>query len=157
MHCSFIPVIYPPPVSQSLDWVLMTVAAGHLGRPQSQLGGSVSPTRYPLSAPSPAYSPAQFGSSPHPVWLRAALKHRGCTLACPLRTTHPPVLFHAEVRSPHSPLLCSLFVQGQSNPSSCRLNLHTKDQCKDHQLCGCKSRVHSRTTHPRPLLKPVCT
>lgn len=43
------PVIYPlPSASQSLDWVLMLVAAGHLGRPQSQLGGSISPARYLL-------------------------------------------------------------------------------------------------------------
>lgn len=58
----------PPPASQSLDWVLMTVAAGHLGRPRSQLGGPVSPPRYPLPPPLrivlPNLGPAPILSGP---------------------------------------------------------------------------------------------
>lgn len=112
-------------------------------RQSSVTAGGPSATCYPRCPHSP-YCPAQFGTSPSLVWLRAAPKHRVCFL----RATHPPSLVHAGVRSPTP--ICSLFMQGQSNPSSCCLNLHTKDQCKDHQLRVCRSRIYLKTIHPDP-------
>lgn len=122
----------------------MTVAAGHLGKPQPQLGGPVSPLVSP-AAPSPRIVLTNVGPAPilsdpeQPPNIGVVAANPGLSPVC-----HPsPSLLHAVVRSPTP--LCSLFVRGQSNPSSCRLNLSTKDQCKDHQLCGYKSRVHSET------------
>ncbi len=143
-----------PPISQSLDWVLMTVAAGHLGRPQSQLGGPVSPARYPL-CPLPSVLSCPIWDQPPSCLAQSSPQTLGLLLlplACPFA---PPIPPHCSTQK-RAPPLRSLFMQGQSNPSSCRLNLHTKDQCKDHQLCGYKSRVHSKTTHTRPLLQCMC-
>lgn len=83
----------------------------------------------------------------HPVWWRAALKHP-CL---------PPIPPHHSVQSVTPPLLCTttllcaLFVQGRSDPSLCRLNLHTKTQCKNRQLYGCRSRVQPKPAHARAL------
>ena len=130
-----------------------------LGQTSIAAGGPCKSRSLPY-APSPTYCPGQFGTSPHPVWPRAAPKHPSglllLPLLCPLCSAPPiPLHYSTQKCAPPTPL-CSLFVQGQSNPSSCRLNLHTKDQCKDHQLCGYKSRVHSKTTHTRPPLRSVC-
>lgn len=119
----------------------MTVTAGHLGRPQSQLGGRVSPGHYP-ALPPPSYivqpdlrlTPTLSGPEQPPNIRVVAVNPGGL-----LHAAHPPVLLHADMPPPLS--LRSLFMQDQSNPSSCRLNLHTKDQCKDRQLCGYKSTV----------------
>lgn len=128
-----------------------------LGQTSVAAGGPCKSCSLP-SAPSPTHCPPQFGTSPHPVWPGADPKHWGCySYPWPVPTHHPsPRAAPRRSALPHSTPLCSLFVQGQSNPSSCRLNLHTKDQCKDHQLCGYKSRVHSKTTQTRPLLRSVC-
>lgn len=48
-----------------------------LGQTSVAVGGP-SKSHSLLSAPSPMYCPAKFGTSPHPVWRRAAPKHRGC-------------------------------------------------------------------------------
>lgn len=48
-----------------------------LGQTSIAVGGP-SKSRLLHSAPSPMYCPAKFGNSPHPVWRRAAPKHRGC-------------------------------------------------------------------------------
>lgn len=124
----------------------MTVAAGHLGRPQSQLGGPVSPARYTLPPPLYIVLP-NLGPAPILSGVEQPPNIEVVSLSPGLSLARHPSPYAAPRRSvlPHSTLL---FVRaGQSNPSSCRLNLHTKDQCKDHQLCGYKSRVHSKTTH----------
>lgn len=111
-----------------------------MGRPQSQLGG----LEVPLITLCPLPNILSF---PHPVWPKTdpPKKHGCCCPAgSPVCRPSPHAAPHTSV-APPTPLR-SLFLQ--SNPSSCRLNLHTKDQCKDHQLCGSKSRVHSKTcTH----------
>lgn len=48
-----------------------------LGQTSIAAGGPCKSCSLP-SAPSPTHCPAQFGTSPHPVWPRAAPKHRGC-------------------------------------------------------------------------------
>lgn len=78
----------PPPVSQSLDWVLMTVTAGHSGRPRSQLGGG--PAR-----PLPHHIvPLTLGPLPpsHPVWW-----------SCPQTPCSPPIPPHRSVQKCDSP------------------------------------------------------
>lgn len=128
----------------------MTVAAGHLGRPRPQLGAPCKSRLLPPLPPPVHIVPTNYGPAPilsgleQPPNIGVVTVNPGLS-PVHQRATHPPSLLHAEVRSPT--LLCSLFVQGYSNPSSCRLNLHTKDQCKDHQLCGYKSRVHSKKPH----------
>lgn len=129
-----------------------------LGQTPVAAGGPCKSNSLPPLPPPLCIVQPNVGPAPHPVWPRAAPKHRGCYClppACPLRATHPPSLLHHEVCSPTP--LCSLFVQGQSNPSSCRLNLHTKDQCKDHQLCGYKSRVHSKKKQKKPHTNQAST
>lgn len=93
LPAALIPPLHPLPVSQSLDWVLMTVTAGHSGRPRSQLGGRAqSPPHHivllSLRPPPP----------PHPVWWRAALKHPvghpSPHAAAPYRSVNPPDYQH---------------------------------------------------------------
>lgn len=110
-------------------------------------GAFVSPNLYPLSAPSPTYCPAQFVTTTPPSCLDKNSPQTPCVALPPI----PHVAPCRSVTPPNttSSLLCTLFVQGRSNPSLCRLNLHTKEQCKDHQLCGYNSRVPSKTTHTR--------
>lgn len=78
----------------------------------------------------------------------AALKH-------PARHPSPHTAPCRSVTPPPFPtsttLLCALFVQGRSDPSLCRLNLHTKAQCKNRQLCGYESTVHPKPAHAPTL------
>lgn len=75
----------PPPVSQSLDWVLMTVTAGHLCRPRSQLGGA-------LLGPFPT-TLSRLLWDPYPLPILSGGELPSNTLL----TTHPPTLLRAEV------------------------------------------------------------
>lgn len=93
-----------PSVSQSLDWVLMTVTAGHSGRPRSQLGG-------PCSAPSPPHCPAYFGTpTPFPSCL---------VESCPQTPCSPPIPPHRSVQkcdSPPPPPHCSVLCLCGASP-----------------------------------------
>lgn len=120
----------------------MTVTAGHSGRPRSQPGGPAqSPPHYivllSLRPPPP----------PHPVWWRAALKppvgHPSPHAAAPYRSVNPPQL------APHCSVLCLC----RADPSLCRLNLHTKAQCKSRQLCGS---IAEFTLNPHRLYTAPC-
>lgn len=95
-----------PPVSQSLDWVLMTVAADHLGRPRSQLGAPWVLLVTPPFALSPSvlsltkWGPAPILSGPEkPQTLGLLL----VTPVCPMCDTPIPPCRSA---LPHS-ALCS--------------------------------------------------
>lgn len=94
----------------------------------------------PHTVPSPLHCPgslqpppATTPTPPHPVWWRAALKHPvgqpSPHAAALCRRVNPPT-------TTTTTLLCALFAQGRSDPSLCCLNLHTKAQCKNRQLCG---------------------
>lgn len=103
----------PPPVSQSLDWVLMMVTAGHLGRPQSQLGGSVIPARYPLWPLLSVLSCPIWDQPPSCLARSSPPKHRGLLLLTqvyPLRA-RPSPLSHCSTLKCAPPLHSLLFVR----------------------------------------------
>lgn len=78
----------------------MTVAAGHLGRPQSQLGGPV--RRLPLCIVLPKWGPTPILSGPEQLPQTSGLL-LVTPLCCPLYAAHPPT---QKCTPPHSSL-CS--------------------------------------------------
>lgn len=150
------PPLHPLPGSQSLDWVLITVTAGHSSRPQIAAGGggplTQSPPHYivPLSLrpslPLPLPLPILSG-------LRAALKHPvghpSPHAAAPYRSVNPPT--PTPQLPPHCSVLC-LCGAGPIPPYVVLISTQ-RPSVKKPPMMWFRNRVHPQPA--RTLRRPV--